>query len=59
MNLKLLGSPCLEPDKNTPFSEFAVMLIKTTFEIEPSFALEYLGHVVTYIGSALPHQAGS
>ena len=59
MNLKLVKSPLFEPDRKMPFSEFAVMLVKSKFEIEPSYELEFRGQVVTYIGSALPHHDGS
>lgn len=59
MNLTLHSSPWFEPDKKMPFSEFAVMLMKSKLEIDPSVELVCLGQVVTYIGSALPHQDGS
>lgn len=46
MNFKLLNSPPPDPDKNTPFSEVAVMLMNCMLEIKPAFELASLGQVV-------------
>jgi hypothetical protein len=47
MKLKFLNNPLFEPERKIPFSEFAVMLMKRTFEIDASFEVESLGQVVT------------